>query len=163
MTARNRARIYQVTDDQRTWYVAYGDEGRIARVNAQGEIVRNPVLLSDRPRNAEGFEDGDRVTYESLPGEVKRTAGAEMGQRTEVLDVRKISRGGTTVYRIDFDEGASGRTLFIDESGKLRREIQRDRRRPHEGQLRRVARPGEEHFGPGQRRQGAETRLPGDA
>ena len=119
-------RIYQVTDDRQTWYVAYGDEGRIARVDAQGESIRNPVLLSDRPRNADRgdrFDDGEKLTYESLPGEVKRTAGAEMGQRTEVVAVRKLTRAGAVVYRIDFDEGTRGRTLFIDESGKLRREM----------------------------------------
>lgn len=114
-------RVYQVTDDRNTWYVAYGDEGRIARVDAQGEPVRNPVLLSDRPRGER--DPGQHVKYDTLPGPVKHTAGQEMGQRTEVVDVRKFTRDGTVVYRIDFDEGTRGRTLFIDESGKLRREF----------------------------------------
>src|SRR5688500_20130070 len=44
-------------------------------------------------------EDGDRLTYENLPGEVKNTLGKEMGQRTEVVDVRRVTRDGKTFFR----------------------------------------------------------------
>jgi hypothetical protein len=73
-------------------------------------------------RNVTRWEDGERLTFENLPGEVKNTIGKEMGAKTEVVDVRKISRNGQVVYRVDFDEGTRGRTLSVTEDGKLLRE-----------------------------------------
>ena len=72
--------------------------------------------------SASRWDDGDRLTYENLPGEVKRTVGKEMGAKTEVVDVRKINRNGRVAYRVDFDEGARGRSLLVTEDGQLLRE-----------------------------------------
>jgi hypothetical protein len=78
---------------------------------------------SDRDdRRMTRWDDGERLTYENLPGEVKRTVGQEMGANTEVVDVRKISRDGQIHYRVDFDEGTRGRTLHVTEDGKLLRD-----------------------------------------
>ena len=90
------------------------------------------------------------MTFETLPGEVRRSGGAEMGQKTEVIDVRRIKRDGKDVYRIDFDDGSRGRTLFVDESGKMLAGDKQHRGRASEGRLQRPARAGEERFDEGE-------------
>jgi hypothetical protein len=77
---------------------------------------------SDTRARMSRYDDGQRLTYENLPGEVKQTVGREMGARSEVVDVRKIVRSGQDVYRVDVEDGSRLRTLAVTEKGELLRE-----------------------------------------
>ena len=77
---------------------------------------------SDTRARMSRYDDGQRLTYENLPGEVKNTIGKEMGARSEVVDVRKISRSGQDIYRVDVEDGSRLKTLAVTENGQLLRE-----------------------------------------
>jgi len=141
--------IYKVSRDGKTNYVAYIDDGegthRI-RVNSNGDIIDRPVLLSERgdtrDRNiridnrdtrddidarrredrARYNSEGERLSFENLPGQVKQTVGQEMGQ-DKVTDVLKLRRNGRDVYRVEIEGADRARTIWVDENGKMIKEL----------------------------------------
>jgi hypothetical protein len=136
--------IFQVTRDGKTFYVANVEEAegtRRIRVDADGKLVGQPVLLSDRgddrARDRDRRDDldarrradrdrynaeGEKYTFENLPGDVKQTVGAEMGQ-DKVTDVVKVKRDGKVYYRVDIESETRARTIWVEENGKLAREL----------------------------------------
>jgi len=143
--------IWQVTHrDGQKLYVATIDDNdgtRRVRVDNDGNLLEKPVLLADRG-NDNDFRNGridnkdereidarrrqDRAKYESqgqhikyseVPGKVKSTVGSEMGQNTQVGDVMKINRNGNTVYRVELENETTARTIWVDDSGKLMKEM----------------------------------------
>ncbi|HEV8291309.1 MAG TPA: PepSY-like domain-containing protein [Tepidisphaeraceae bacterium] len=144
--------IWKVTRDGKTFYVANIDDNegthRI-RVNSNGDIMERPVLLSergdtrDRDRNdrldrsrddrddidarrradrSRYNSEGEKLSFENLPGDVKQTVGAEMGQ-DKVTDVLRLKRNGKTVYRVEIEGADRARTIWVDENGKMIREL----------------------------------------
>src|SRR5215208_6349632 len=66
--------------------------------------------------------EGEKLSFENLPGEVKRTVGSEMGQ-DKVTEVLRLKRNGNTVYRVEIEGDTRARTIWVDDSGKLMREL----------------------------------------
>jgi hypothetical protein len=137
-------RIVQTTRNGQTVYIAdfdyRGDPDRVV-VNSNGRVIQSGESFtrdrdgrrlrddswtrrnsSDLRARMSRYEDGERLTYENLPGEVKQTIGREMGARSEVVDVRKITRSGQDVYRVDVEDGSRLKTLAVTENGQLLRE-----------------------------------------
>src|SRR5258706_11633851 len=142
--------IWESRLNGKTYYVANIDDNdgtRRLRVDSNGDIVDRPQLLSDRNdtrdrnsridnRNDEldsldarrrqdrnrYTNDGERLTFENLPGEVKRTVGQEMG-RDKVTDVLKLKQNGRTVYRVEIESDDRAKTIWVDENGKLLKEL----------------------------------------
>jgi hypothetical protein len=134
--------IYKVSQNGKTNYVAYIDDSEgthRVRVNNNGDIVDRPVLLSDtgntRDRNsrddidarrredrARYNSDGEKLTFENLPGQVKQTVGEEMG-RDKVTDVLKVRKNGKTMYRVEIEGADRAKTIWVDENGKLDKEL----------------------------------------
>jgi hypothetical protein len=141
--------IWKVTRDGKTFYIANIDDNegthRI-RVNSNGDLMERPVLLSDRGDtrdrnsridNRDDRDDidsrrrqdrsrynteGEKLSFENLPGDVKKTVGAEMGQ-DKVTDVLRLKRNGKTVYRVEIEGDTRARTIWVDEDGKMLREL----------------------------------------
>jgi hypothetical protein len=142
--------IWETRQNGKTYYVANIDDNdgtRRLRVDSNGDIVDRPQLLSDRndTRDRNGridnknddldsldarrrqdrnryTNDGERLTFENLPGEVKRTVGQEMG-RDKVTDVLKLKQNGKTVYRVEIESDDRAKTIWVDENGKLVKEL----------------------------------------
>jgi len=140
--------IFQVTRDGKTWYVANIDEAdgtRRVRVDSEGNLLEKPVLLADRgdtkadnkDRDRDNRDDidarrredrsrynaeGEKLTFENLPGKVKQTVGAEMG-RDKVTDVVKINRNGKLVYRVEIENDDRARAIWVSETGELLKEL----------------------------------------
>ena len=112
--------IWKVNRSGKTEYIANIDDNEGThrmRVDSNGNVIDRPVLLSDRgdtrDRNsridsrdtrddidARRREDrsrynseGEKLSFENLPGQVKQTVGQEMGQ-DKVTDVLKLRRNG---------------------------------------------------------------------
>ena len=141
--------IYKVSRNGRTEYMAYIDDNEgthRVRVDDNGKIIDRPLLLSDRgdtrdrdraDRSRDDRDDinsgrradrsrynseGEKLSFENLPGQVKKTVGAEMGQ-DKVTDVLKLRRSGADVYRVEIEGDTRARTIWVDENGKLMREL----------------------------------------
>jgi hypothetical protein len=141
--------IWKVTRDGKTYYVANIDDAdgtRRVRVNSNGDMMDKPVLLSDRGDtrdrnsridNRDDRDDidsrrradrsrynteGEKLSFENLPGDVKQTVGAEMGQ-DKVTEVLRLKRDGKTVYRVEIEGDTRAKTIWVDDSGKLLREM----------------------------------------
>jgi hypothetical protein len=141
--------IWKVTRDGKTFYVANIDDNEgthRVRVDSNGNVVDRPVLLSergdsrDRDRRIDSRDDrddidarrrqdrsrynteGEKLTFENLPGDVKQTVGQEMG-RDKVTDVLKLNRNGKTVYRVEIEGEDRAKTIWVDQDGKLMREL----------------------------------------
>jgi hypothetical protein len=141
--------IWKITRDGKTFYVANIDDAdgtRRVRVNSNGDMVDRPVMLSDRgdsrDRNSriDSRDDrddidarrradrsrynaeGEKLSFDNLPGDVKRTVGAEMGQ-DKVTEVLRLKRNGNTVYRVEIEGDTRAKTIWVDDSGKLMREL----------------------------------------
>ena len=141
--------IWKVNRSGKTEYIANIDDNEGThrmRVDNNGNIIDRPVLLSDRgdtrDRNsridsrdtrddidARRREDrsrytseGEKLTFENLPGQVKQTVGQEMGQ-DKVSDVLKLRRNGRDVYRIEIESPDRARTIWVDENGKMLKEL----------------------------------------
>ncbi len=66
--------------------------------------------------------EGDRLTFENLPGRVKRTIGEEKG-RDNVVDVVHIRREGRDLYRAEIEGDTRARAIWVDENGNLVKEL----------------------------------------
>ena len=141
--------ISKVTRDGKTYYVADIDDNEgthRVRVDSNGRLVDKPVLLSDRgdtrDRNSrldttDNRDDidarrrqdrsrynaeGEKLSFENLPGDVKQTVGQEMG-RDKVTDVLKLNQKGKTVYRVEIEGDDRARTIWVDDNGKLLKDL----------------------------------------
>src|SRR5258706_6596617 len=141
--------IWKVNQNGKTLYLANIDDNEgthRVRVDNNGNLIDRPGSLSDRgdtrDRNnridnrdtrddidARRREDrsrynseGEKLSFENLPGDVKRTVGSEMGQ-DKVTDVLKLKRNGNTVYRVEIEGADRARTIWVDDNGKMMKEL----------------------------------------
>jgi len=141
--------IWKVNRNGKTEYVANIDDNEgthRVRVSNNGEIIDRPVLLSDRgdtrdrnsridnrdrrddidaQRRADRSRynnEGEKLSFENLPGQVKQTVGSEMGQ-DKVTDVLKLRRNGRDVYRVEIEGADRARTIWVDENGKMMKDL----------------------------------------
>ena len=141
--------IYKTSRNGRTEYMAYIDDNEgthRVRVDDNGKVIDRPLLLSDRGDtrdrnsridNRDNRDDinagrradrsrynneGEKLSFENLPGEVKQTVGAEMG-RDKVTDVLKMRRNGKDVYRVEIEGADRARTIWVDDNGKMMKEL----------------------------------------
>lgn len=66
--------------------------------------------------------EGEKLSFENLPGDVKQTVGQEMG-RDKVTDVLRMKQNGRTVYRVEIEGDDRAKTIWVDDNGKLMREL----------------------------------------
>jgi len=104
------ADVYRYESRGATIYEAETTNGRIVRVDSSGRVVN-----ADR-----AYENGDRISMERLPGEVKSVLGREAGQ-DRVREVYKYERNGRTIYEADISGPNGNRTVRVDENGRLLR------------------------------------------
>ena len=141
--------IYKTNRNGKAEYLAYIDDNEgthRVRVDNNGNIIDRPVLLSERgdtrdrnsridnrdtrddidaARRADRSRynnEGERLSFENLPGPVKQTIGSEMGQ-DKVTDVLKLRRNGRDVYRVEIEGADRARTIWVDENGKTIKEL----------------------------------------
>jgi hypothetical protein len=130
----NPMEVYEISRDDKKFFVANieDDQGtRRVRVNAEGKLIGEPVLLSDRDdrdnidarrRQDRARYQGERTSISEVPGHIKSTLLSEAGQ-DKVTDVMKVNRNGKTVYRADIESETRAKTVWVDEDGKLLREM----------------------------------------
>jgi uncharacterized membrane protein YkoI len=102
--------VYRYDSRGSTVYEAETSNGRIIRVDSSGRLV-NP----DR-----AYDNGDRIAYDRLPGEVKTALGREAGQ-DRVRDVYQYQRNGRTIYEATVAGPNGDRTIRVDDTGHLLR------------------------------------------
>jgi len=104
------ADVYRYDSRGSTVYEAETSNGRIIRVDSAGRLV-NP----DR-----AYDNGDRIAFDRLPGEVKTALGREAGQ-DRVRDVYQYQRSGHTIYEANVAGPNGDRTVRVDDTGHLLR------------------------------------------
>lgn len=141
--------IWKVNRNGKTEYLANIDDNEGThrmRVDNNGNIIDRPVLLSDRgdtrdrnsrldnrdtrddidaQRRADRSRynnEGEKLSFENLPGQVKQTVGSEMGQ-DKVTDVLKMRRNGRDVYRVEIEGADRARTIWVDDNGKMMKDL----------------------------------------
>jgi hypothetical protein len=124
--------VYEVHRGDRTYYNAIVDErngDRSVRINPSGKLLSEEDLREVRTAGARydssssdlrrGIEDdGDRIAYDRLPGQVKTTIGREAGQ-DRVGNVYQYDRRGQRVYEAEAYSPAGTRIIRVDENGRL--------------------------------------------
>jgi len=125
--------IYEVHRGDRTYYNAIVDErdgDRSVRINTNGKLLSEKDLREVRTAGARydssssdlrrGIEDdGNRIAYDRLPGQVKTTVGREAGQ-DRVGNVYEYDRRGQHIYEAEAYSPAGTRIIRVDENGRLR-------------------------------------------
>jgi hypothetical protein len=118
--------IYRVNRGDQTFYRAVIDErngDRMIRVSEGGRLLSEEDIRDARTAGGtvrRGVEDdGDRVAFDRLPGEVKAAIGREAGGG-RVEDVYRYQRRGSTIYEADVP-APGGRThvVRVNQDGRL--------------------------------------------
>jgi hypothetical protein len=124
--------IYEVRRGDRTYYNAIVDErdgDRSVRINPTGKLLSEEDLREVRTAGARydssssdlrrGIEDdGNRIAYDRLPGQVKTTVGREAGQ-DRIGNVYEYDRRGQRIYEAEAYSPAGTRIIRVDENGRL--------------------------------------------
>ncbi len=122
--------IYLTRGADRTYYNAVIDErngDRSVRIAEGGKLlseedIREARTASGRYDSSDirrGLEDdGDRVAFDRLPGEVKTTLGREAGQ-DRVGNVYRYDRRGGTVYEAEVYSPVGTRVIRVNENGRV--------------------------------------------
>jgi hypothetical protein len=124
--------IYEVHRGDRTYYNAIVDErtgDRSVRITPGGKLLSQEDLREVRTAGARydsssydlrrGVDDdGQRVAFDRLPGQVKTTIGREAGQ-DRVGNVYEYDRRGQRVYEAEAYSPAGTRIIRVDENGRL--------------------------------------------
>jgi len=119
--------IYEVNRNGRIFYRAIVDErngDRVVRVSEAGKVlgeedvreVRTAGSTSGVRRGVE--DDGDRIAFDRLPGEVKTVIGREAGP-DRVRDVYRYDRRGQTIYEAEIEGGNGTRVVRVNENGRV--------------------------------------------
>jgi hypothetical protein len=123
--------IYLTRRGDRTYYNAIVDErngDRSVRINEGGKLLSEEDIreartaggrydgTSDLRRGIE--DDGDRVAFDRLPGEVKTALGREAGQ-DRVGNVYRYDRRGGTVYEAEVYSPLGTRVIRVNENGRV--------------------------------------------
>src|SRR5436190_511841 len=120
--------VYEVRREGRTFYRAIIDDrngDRMLRVSENGKLLDESDIREVRTAG-EKFagvrrgvdDDGDHVSFDRLPGEVKTVIAREAGS-DRVGDVYRYSRRGTTIYEADINSGTRTRVVRVNENGKV--------------------------------------------
>jgi hypothetical protein len=124
--------IYDVTRADRHYYNAIIDErdgDRSVRINDAGKLLSEEDLREVRtagaryePSSADirrGVEDdGTRVAFDRLPGDVKTTLGHEAGQ-DRVGNVYRYDRRGQSTYEAEVYGPTGTRVIRVNENGRI--------------------------------------------
>jgi hypothetical protein len=124
--------IYEVHRGDRTYYNAIVDErngDRSVRITPGGKVLGDEDLRDVRTAGARydsssydlrrGIDDdGTRIAYDRLPGQVKTTVGREAGQ-DRIGNVYEYNRRGQRVYEAEAYSPAGTRIIRVDENGRL--------------------------------------------
>ena len=124
--------VYEVHRGDRTYYNAIVDErdgDRSVRINPNGKLLSEEDLREVRTAGSRydssssdlrrGIEDdGNRIAYDRLPGQVKTTVGREAGQ-DRVGNVYEYDRRGQHIYEAEAYSPAGTRIIRVDENGRL--------------------------------------------
>jgi hypothetical protein len=123
--------IYLTRNGDRTYYNAVVDErngDRSVRINEGGKLLSEEDIRE--ARTARGRydstadirrsidDDGERVAFDRLPGDVKTTLGREAGQ-DRVGNVYRYDRRGGTVYEAEVYSPVGTRVIRVNENGRV--------------------------------------------
>jgi hypothetical protein len=92
------------------------------RYDYKDRDVRDDLDYYRRLDRTEYDKEGERLTFDNLPGRVKQTVGQERG-RDDVTDVVRIRREGKTLYRVEIEGPARARAIWVDENGTLIKDL----------------------------------------
>jgi len=67
-------------------------------------------------------KEGERLTFDNLPGRVKQRVGQEKGRDT-VTDIVRIRRDNRTMYRVEIEGETRARAIWVDENGELIKDL----------------------------------------
>jgi uncharacterized protein YpmB len=121
--------VYEVRRGDRTFYRVIIDDrngDRMLRVSENGKLLEESDIREVRTAGANvgggvrrGVDDdGDHVSFERLPGEVKTVIAREAGS-DKVGDVYRYERRGRTIYEADLNSGTRTRVIKVDENGRI--------------------------------------------
>jgi hypothetical protein len=123
--------IYLTRNGDRTYYNAVVDErngDRSVRINEGGKLlseedIREARTASGRYDSTADIrrsidDDGERVAFDRLPGDVKTTLGREAGQ-DRVGNVYRYDRRGGPVYEAEVYSPVGTRVIRVNENGRV--------------------------------------------
>jgi hypothetical protein len=123
--------VYEVRRGDHHYYNAIVDErngDRSVRVSDNGKLLSEEDLREVRTAGGRydsnydlrrGVEDdGQRVAFDRLPGDVKTTLGREAGQ-DRVGNVYRYDRRGQTVYEAEVYSPVGTRVIRVNENGRV--------------------------------------------
>jgi hypothetical protein len=118
--------IYEVNRNGRIFYRAIIDErngDRVVRVGENGKLLSEEDVREVRTAGAgvrRGVEDdGERIAFDRLPGEVKTVIGREAGP-DRVGDVFRYDRRGRSTYEAEINSSnGTTRVVRVDENGRV--------------------------------------------
>jgi hypothetical protein len=116
--------IYEVNRNGRIFYRAIIDErngDRVVRVGENGKLLSEEDVREVRTAGVRrGIEDdGERIAFDRLPGEVKTVIGREAGP-DRVGDVFRYDRRGRSIYEAEINSSnGTTRVLRVDENGRV--------------------------------------------
>jgi len=120
--------VYEVRRGNQTFYRAIIDErngDKMIRVGDNGKLLGDQDVREVRDARTAGAtlrrgvdDDGDRVSFERLPGEVKTAIAREAGS-DRVGDVYRYDRRGGSVYEADVEGGGRTRVIRVNDNGRV--------------------------------------------
>ena len=128
--------IIRVNNGDETYYRALINDrrgDRLVVINSRGKLLdesevgearlaRGRYDADDDTRSRvrrDYYNEGERVDFDRLPGEVKTAIGREAGS-DRVREVTVYSgRGGNTIYRAEVSNGDNRRIIRVDENGRV--------------------------------------------
>jgi hypothetical protein len=116
--------IYEVNRSGRIFYRAIIDErngDRVVRVGENGKLLSEEDVREVRTAGVRrGVEDdGERIAFDRLPGEVKSAVGREAGP-DRVGDVFRYDRRGRSTYEAEINSSnGTTRVVRVDDNGRV--------------------------------------------
>ena len=122
--------VYEVRRGGQTFYRAIIDDrngDRMIRVGDNGKLLSEQDIREVRTAGAaigtrsvrRGVDDdGDRVAFDRLPGEVKTAIAREAGS-DKVGDVHRYDRRNGSIYEADIESGTRTRVIRVNENGRV--------------------------------------------
>jgi hypothetical protein len=116
--------IYEVNRNGRIFYRAIIDErngDRVVRVGENGKLLSEEDVREVRTAGVRrGVEDdGERIAFDRLPGDVKTVIGREAGP-DRVGDVFRYDRRGRSIYEAEINSSnGTTRVVRVDENGRV--------------------------------------------
>src|SRR5688572_29464401 len=129
--------IVRVTSGDETYYRATIDDRRGDRmvvVNSRGKLLderevgearlargRYDAEADERSTRVrrDKYNEGERLDFDRLPGEVKTAIGREAGSDRVREVTAYTGRSGTTIYRAEVSNGDTRRIIRVDENGRV--------------------------------------------